>query len=196
MVELPASDGPWQQFEEPREHFTQTLQGIGGQVIPVPDIQAVHAVLVEQQLWMPEYAICSLVDGVEPTTVDLATIADPHDLANVDLAILRGEFGVAENGAIWLTDTHLKHRALPFITQHLALILSAKAIVHTMHEAYRQIAFTQAGFGVFISGPSKTADIEQSLVLGAHGARSLTVFLIENEVDAAHRNATNTPHEA
>jgi L-lactate dehydrogenase complex protein LldG len=44
-----------------------------------------------------------------------------------------------------------------------------------MHAAYEELGKVKSSFGLFLSGPSKTADIEQSLVIGAHGARSLTV---------------------
>ncbi|WP_374166615.1 lactate utilization protein C [Arcticibacter sp. MXS-1] len=104
--------------------------------------------------------------------------ADPHSLRDVDLAILKAEFGVAENGSMWLPETNMMQRALPFITQHLALVLNKAAIVATMHEAYLHEQSSNPGFGAFIAGPSKTADIEQSLVLGAHGPRSMTVFLL------------------
>jgi len=96
----------------------------------------------------------------------------------VELAVLKGHFGVAENGAIWITEDLMGHRALPFISQHLAIVIKRDSIVPTMHEAYQHIADAGYGFGTFIAGPSKTADIEQSLVLGAHGARSMTVFLL------------------
>ncbi|MCU0983250.1 MAG: LUD domain-containing protein, partial [Pirellulaceae bacterium] len=72
------------------------------------------------------------------------------------------------------------HRVLFFIVQHLVLIVPADRVLHNLHEAYGQLRFDRPEFGLFISGPSKTADIEQSLVIGAHGARSLTVFLLES----------------
>lgn len=103
---------------------------------------------------------------------------DPHDLENLQLAILEGQFGVAENGAIWLEDQELPHRAIPFITEHLVIVLNKTNLVDTMHQAYQQIGANHSGFGVFIAGPSKTADIEQSLVIGAHGAKSLRVVMI------------------
>lgn len=103
---------------------------------------------------------------------------DPHDLSGLDLAIVKGQFGVAENGAIWLEDLELGHRALPFITEHLVIILEEKNLFQNMHAAYRKIGQQHSGFGLFIAGPSKTADIEQSLVIGAHGARSLRVVLV------------------
>jgi L-lactate dehydrogenase complex protein LldG len=91
---------------------------------------------------------------------------------------LPGRFAVAENGAVWVTDAGVKHRAVAFIVQHLALVVPAGEIIDNMHLAYERLTFNDAGFGAFISGPSKTADIEQSLVIGAHGPRSLTVFCI------------------
>jgi L-lactate dehydrogenase complex protein LldG len=99
-------------------------------------------------------------------------------LNEIEQAIIQGNFGVAENGAIWLEDKDLPQRIIPFITQHLILQLDVNKIVPTMQEAYKQIHLSQTGFGVFISGPSKTADIEQSLVYGAHGAKELTVVLV------------------
>jgi L-lactate dehydrogenase complex protein LldG len=108
--------------------------------------------------------------------------ADPHSLQNVELAILRGQFGVAENGAIWLGEADMGQRAVPYICQHLAVVLPAPALVPTMHAAYARMSAPEHGFGCFIAGPSKTADIEQSLVLGAHGPKTMTVFwLAQNE---------------
>jgi L-lactate dehydrogenase complex protein LldG len=115
-----------------------------------------------------------------PGNVNLSTIKEPLELAGIDLAILRGQFGVVENGAIWVTEQEAVVRALPFITQHLMLVIDGP-IVPTMHEAYQRISIDETGFGVFIAGPSKTADIEQSLVIGAHGPRSLTV--VESRAD-------------
>ena len=100
------------------------------------------------------------------------------ELEKVSAALIEGHFGVAENGAIWTGDAHFPHRLLPFITQELLLLLEQKRIVSDMHEAYRRIKLKDVGFGIFISGPSKTADIEQSLVYGAHGPKKLTVILV------------------
>jgi L-lactate dehydrogenase complex protein LldG len=98
-------------------------------------------------------------------------------LDKIEHALLEGNFGVAENGAIWLEDKNFPHRIVPFITQHLILKLDSSKIVATMREAYQQVQLEALGYGVFLSGPSKTADIEQSLVYGAHGAKELTVIL-------------------
>lgn len=102
---------------------------------------------------------------------------DAHLLRHVDVAIIKGDLGVAENGAIWVPQEQLPARVLPFITQHLILILESNKIVETMHDAYHYIRPETSGFGVFIAGPSKTADIEQSLVKGAQGARSALIVL-------------------
>ena len=101
-----------------------------------------------------------------------------HQLEDVEVAVVSGAFGVAENSAIWVTASSLKTRVLPFICQHLVVILHPQHIVNNMHEAYERIAADEYDYGVFIAGPSKTADIEQSLVLGAHGPKSMTVFMI------------------
>ena len=112
-----------------------------------------------------------------PGNLPLASVTDPLQLAGVDLTILPARLGVAENGAMWVSETEMVHRVLPFITQHLILVVQRDTLVATMHQAYRRVHIGATGFGVFIAGPSKTADIEQSLVIGAHGPRSLAVVL-------------------
>ncbi|MDQ3536943.1 MAG: LUD domain-containing protein [Bacteroidota bacterium] len=100
-----------------------------------------------------------------------------EELNSIDISILEAQLGVAENGALWIDEDGLPHRAVPFITQDLMLILSGDKLVANMHEAYKVINIASSGYGIFIAGPSKTADIEQSLVIGAHGAKSLRVFI-------------------
>ena len=99
-------------------------------------------------------------------------------MQDVDVAILQARFGVAENGAVWVTEEDIKIRVLPFIPEHLVALLYTKDIVPTMHQAYERIGTEDYSFGAFIAGPSKTADIEQSLVLGAHGPKSMTILLL------------------
>lgn len=104
-------------------------------------------------------------------------------LEDIDTAIIRASFGVAENGAVWLTESQIVNRLLPFIAQHLVIVLQAENLFSDMHEAYNHIDVAAEGYGVFLAGPSKTADIEQSLVIGAHGARTATVYLLcDNEM--------------
>jgi L-lactate dehydrogenase complex protein LldG len=96
----------------------------------------------------------------------------------------RGHVGVAESGAIWVVPTSPHARQQLFLAEHVTLVLSERAIVETLHEAYAQIDVAGASFGCFVAGPSKTADIEQTLVIGAHGPLALTVYLIGREPGA------------
>lgn len=175
---LPELGGPWITYPDPIAQFTAVLEMIGGRCVRVPDSAAINDHLAS----LPEFAtsrrVLSLVPAVPSMNVDLDAVADPHDLEDIDHAILPGEFAVAENAAIWVTDEGVKHRVVYFLCQHLSLVVPADRVLNNLAEAYERIQFDGPRFGAFIAGPSKTADIEQSLVVGAHGPRSLTVFLV------------------
>lgn len=159
--------------------FTEAFTSVGGRLLRVASLPALDAELRNLELYAQARKIVSLVPGAGVSTVDTSSMQRPHELEGVDLAILPGEFGVAENGAVWVPGSTLgPHRAIFVIAEHLVLVVPAAQLVHTMQHAYQRIRFERLGFGLFISGPSKTADIEQSLVIGAHGPRSCTLFLI------------------
>ena len=101
-----------------------------------------------------------------------------EELYDTEIAVFKGGIAVAENGAIWITEKSMGNRILPFSYEQLIVVIEEKNIVNNMHEAYDKIKIAEDGYGVFIAGPSKTADIEQSLVIGAHGPLSFLVFII------------------
>ena len=189
-VDLPVLNEQWIEYPDPLAQFADVLESVGGRCVKAADAEAANAELAKIPAYAEAKKIVSLVPGVGEANVDFEAIDDPHDLADVDFAVLPGRFAVAENAAVWVTDAGIKHRVIFFLPQHVALVLSARDVLHNMHQAYDWLAkhvreddsphFAEAGFGTFISGPSKTADIEQSLVIGAHGARSLTVILLES----------------
>ena len=103
----------------------------------------------------------------------------PHSFADTDVFVCEAVLGVAENGAVWLPLSRLRHRSALFLATNVIVVLDSAAIVDTLHEAYARIDVSDDDYGVFVAGPSKTADIEQSLVIGAHGPKSLTLLLLE-----------------
>jgi L-lactate dehydrogenase complex protein LldG len=165
--------------------FIAMLESIGGSAYLVSGYERIATILREQY---PR--VGRIISGCPELAVLAETgerYADPHVLEDVGLAVLKAHFGVAENGACWITEDRMIERALPFIAQHLALVIRCQDIVADMHGAYEWIERfgTSYGFATFIAGPSKTADIEQSLVLGAHGPRSMTVFLVDEGISDA-----------
>ncbi len=177
LRELPAVRRFGERIADLRARFAQSLEDAGGRCVRLASAAELAAALEQLAPYREGSRVASLVPGLPRANVRLDEIGDPHDLRDVDLAIVPGDLGVAENGAVWITDRGLRHRVLPWIAQHLALVVAGDDLVDDLHEAYERIE-VGSGFGCFISGPSKTADIEQALVIGAHGPRSATVFLI------------------
>ena len=162
--------------EGAKDRFINTLTTIGGKVFVVSSFDEIKS-LLKQNFDTQKRVVSTLTELTDMAEINSGQSIDPHTLEDIELTVIKAHFAVAENGAIWVTEGIIGQRVLPFICQHLAAVVDAADIVPTMHEAYQRIANGSYGFGTFIAGPSKTADIEQSLVLGAHGPRSMTVFL-------------------
>ena len=176
---LPIIDVPvTTSHEEWVEALKKRLEILHVDVREVADYAALKD-LLKQEAIPQDRTVTTIAELSDVSTLIEAVKEDAHSLEDVDLAIIPAHFGVAENGAMWVTESLVKYRVLPFITQQLAIVVNRKDIVYNMHQAYDRIAGTNYDFGVFIAGPSKTADIEQSLVLGAHGPKGMTLFLLD-----------------
>lgn len=174
-VALPALDGGWIRYPDPRARFRDALNEAAGAVVSVgidgTPLQAVVAgldVVRAARRWVSLSSIIT-ANGHAPE--------QPHDYRDVDVVVVPGRFGVAENGAVWIDGAAAPVRAALYLAQHLVVLLPQGELVDNMHQAYERIGSTLAddAYGCFMCGPSKTADIEQALVVGAHGPRSLTV---------------------
>jgi len=165
-------------FGDPVEEFKKkTTTTAGARLIEMKAGDNLNDIV--RQAYPDARIIASNLPGVEAQlNPDSATV---EELERVDVGVIEGCIGVAENACIWVPQ-QMKEKAICFASQQLVIVLQRDAVVHNMHEAYERIAaskdyFQQYPFGTFISGPSKTADIESALVYGAQAARGLTVVL-------------------
>ena len=162
---------------EALEQYKTVLKSIGGDFVEVSNYTEIIT-FVKEHFDTKKRILTTLPELSEIANLDW-TNDNPHSLKDAELMLVKAHFGVSENSALWVTDDVMGQRVSTFIPQYLAIVVNKKDIVAKMHQAYDRIGNQEYGFGTFIAGPSKTADIEQSLVLGAHGARGLTVFLME-----------------
>ena len=158
------------------QQFIKTLESIGGKAVQIADINLIKNEI--KQLKDAHHYIVNTLPLLGDINPEINPTLDATSLEPVYKTYIPATIGVAENGSVWLYESQLINCILPFICQHLVICLDEKNIVPTMHEAYQQIDVAKEGYGLFLAGPSKTADIEQSLVIGAHGARSLVVYLL------------------
>jgi len=173
---LPTYENFGIKFDNKVEQFSQMIKTVGGDALVIKEEELDSLIT---SLYPKEKTIVSNVKECQLGNFSENEIEDPHALEHVDLAIVKGEFAVAENAAVWIKNAQNRHRALYFIAQNIVIVIRVGQIVNNMHEAYEKISFEEGRYGVFVSGPSKTADIEQALVVGAHGPKSGYVIFIK-----------------
>lgn len=162
-------------FADPVDEFRRMSKHSGADVVDAADGDDINEIV--RRAYPDAKAIASNLDCVTIVNRNPDTVDEAQDLNGTDVAVVKGDLGVAENGCVWIPQT-MKERAVCFIAEYLVIILKRSDIVSNMHEAYARIKTNDYGYGCFISGPSKTADIAQALVMGAQAARGVTVVLV------------------
>ncbi len=164
-------------YPDPLAQFISMTEMVGGKVVKVEPGKDINEIIKE--LYPDAKEIASNLPEVTIATRNPDTIGSPQALNGTDVGVIKGVFGVAENACVWVPQTMVE-KAVCFISENLVILLKKSEIVNNMHEAYKRICFDEKydGYGTFISGPSKTADIAQVLVMGAQAARSATILLL------------------
>ena len=166
-------------FDNPVEQFIKkATTTAGAQLIEMGEGESIDDIV--SRAYPDAKIIASNLPGVT-AQLNPDTVGEAQELAAADVGVIQGEIGVAENACIWIPQT-MKEKAICFASEYLVILLSKSHIVNNMHEAYALIEssdkyFQEYKFGTFISGPSKTADIESALVYGAQAARGVTIVL-------------------
>ena len=167
-------------YADPVEEFkTKTTTTAGAKLIELDDEANLNEVI--REAYPDAKIIASNLPGVE-ADLNPDAVGSAQELMKVDVGVVEGRIGVAENACIWIPQ-QMKEKAICFASEQLVIVLRRQDIVNNMHEAYERIEqsqefFQKCPFGTFISGPSKTADIESALVYGAQAARGVTVVLV------------------
>lgn len=171
-------------YPDPLLQFMNMVKSVGGNAIDVSKDTDINKLIKE--LYPDAKEIASNLPEITIATRNPDEVGRARDLNGTDIGVVRGMFGVAENGCVWIPQ-QMKEKAVCFISENLIILLDKTQIVNNMHEAYARLSkgegcganqFNEYGYGSFISGPSKTADIAQVLVMGAQAARSATVLLL------------------
>lgn len=161
-------------YDDKQAVFMESLKQAGGEAVVLQPGETADEVIL--RLYPDARRIGSNLEEIACATFNPDEVDDPRLLNGTDVAVVKGDFGVAENAAVWLAQ-RVRHKAVYFIPRALVILLDKHQIVDTMHEAYRRLEKEDYPFGTFMSGPSKTADIEQALVFGAHGPVRVSVLL-------------------
>lgn len=161
-------------YEDPLSTFRAIVDSIGGASVILDDFQLLKEEILTYRA--NGSFVINRIAAAGPVDADIAGLT-AQELESLDVAYIEGKVAVAENGAIWIPESSLGNRLVPFICTQLVVLIDRNDIVATLHHAYALVDTAAEGFGMFLAGPSKTADIEQSLVIGAHGAKGLVVYI-------------------
>ena len=176
QYDMPADEVKGITYADTVAQFIEMSQAVGANVVEAATGDSLDDII--RKAYPDAKVVASNLPEVTIATLNPDTVADAQALNGTDVGVVRGQIGVAENGCVWIPQS-MKQKAVCFICEYLVIVLPKSGIVNNMHEAYAHIEMPATGLGLFISGPSKTADIEQALVMGAQAARGVTVVITE-----------------
>lgn len=176
QYDMPKDDIKGIAYDDTVAQFVETSKTVGAHVVVAQAGESLDSIV--RRAYPDAKVIASDIAELSIATLNPDTVAEAQNLNGTDVGVVRGQIGVAENGCVWIPQS-MKEKAVCFIAEYLVIVLPKSGIVNNMHEAYARIEMPATGLGTFISGPSKTADIEQALVMGAQAARGVTVVITE-----------------
>ena len=176
QYDMPKDDIKGIAYDDTVAQFVEASKAVGAQVVMAQAGESLDSIV--RRAYPDAKVIASDIAELSIATLNPDTVAEAQNLNGTDVGVVRGQIGVAENGCVWIPQS-MKEKAVCFIAEYLVTVLPKSGIVNNMHEAYARIEMPATGLGTFISGPSKTADIEQALVMGAQAARGVTVVITE-----------------
>jgi L-lactate dehydrogenase complex protein LldG len=114
-----------------------------------------------------------------PDLKELGVEPDAHEIFQFDVGISTAQAGIAETGTLVLDSAYERHRLVSLVPPVHIAIINASAIVETLSDALAllQRAKEISPVVTFITGPSRTADIELTLAIGVHGPQELYVIV-------------------
>ena len=159
-------------FNNKTKKFIELINMVGAKVV----LTKKQNILKDFSKIFPQKNYKILSDLEEIKGENFSKLQKAKDALNYDIVAISSQLAVAENGSFYIEPKSLEQRASLFLVESLVVLIEQKSIVNNMNEAYKKIQKAKS-YGVFISGPSKTADIEQCLVFGASGPINLYIFI-------------------
>jgi L-lactate utilization protein LutC len=169
--------------------FRQALEAVNGNCTIVKDeaeaASSLKQVIELNKLHRIAVSDSPIVGRLMPQvagTAEVLSNAAPEALFNCDGGITSAQWAIAETGTLVLETKSERHRLVSLVPAMHIAILAAGRILGTMSEALEAVstAGELSRTVTFITGPSRTSDIELTLAIGVHGPARLHVIVIED----------------
>jgi L-lactate dehydrogenase complex protein LldG len=163
------------------------LSGVGRRLSPDGIAEALTALVTEQNIqkatvWnTPHLQQLGIADSLSSLGVELVSPnANKHEMALCDLGVTEADYLLPETGTLVLHSSAEKPRAVSLLPRvHLAIV-RPEMLRADMNQVF--IEAKDSHYLVFITGPSRTADIELTVTLGVHGPKNLHVWMVNETV--------------
>jgi len=163
---------------DPIDLFKTSVESVAGQCVVTTDVADALSTIITD-LGSKRIAISDQVHVPDLEVEEMAVAPDAHDIFRFDVGISSAQAAIAETGTLVLDSAFERHRLLSLVPPVHIAIVSASKICETLGEA---LTLVHRGGEIspvvtFITGPSRTADIELTLAIGVHGPQELYVIV-------------------